>query len=293
MASKFRSVTHGTYAPMGTPITHELLVRGHWARHPEWIAGDISALVMRGFPWFHELPVHMYTHSTRRSCRLAHATGISDAPQGPSNHTPELRILPAALAASVTVDARSGGRLVHGTAASGQFLAGVHRGHHTWRVPDCAGLPPTRVRTLQVADALCNFWNWTPSSLADALRPAHIVEPGMAKPNSLRGVAGGIDSRELADFVRINASSGAELPMETVLRLQLKSLVPDLVPQVTITGEGAAFKTAREAKASGHRIVTRADFASLAWRLAFYYDGNHHSGEAQWRKDVHLSLIHI
>ncbi len=77
--------------------------------------------------------------------------------------------------------------------------------------------------------------------------------------------------------------------METVLRLQLKSLVPDLVPQVTITGEGAAFKTAREAKASGHRIVTRADFASLAWRLAFYYDGNHHSGEAQWRKDVHIS----
>ena len=52
-------------------IPHEVRVRGHFNAHPIWVAGGISALAVRGFPYFHHgAPAHMLTPSSRG---LSHA----------------------------------------------------------------------------------------------------------------------------------------------------------------------------------------------------------------------------
>ena len=88
-------------------IPHEVRVRGHFNAHPSWIAGGISALAVRGFPYFHHgAPAHMLTSSSRGLSHADSEARVSTVRKrfAPIREVdellPELPVAPVSMAAS-------------------------------------------------------------------------------------------------------------------------------------------------------------------------------------------------
>lgn len=132
----------------------------------------------------------------------------------------------------------------------------VLTGCRVWDVPGVPGLAPPFVRAVQ---------------LVDAYRFADL--PLARLPQVARGK---VDARVLARVVGAS-DAGAESPRETILRLLL-----DGVPELNLESQVPVY--------SGNRLVTRFDLADRGRGIGFMYDGAHHGGGGQWKKDAEITL---
>lgn len=179
-------------------ISHEVRVRGHFNAHPSWVAGGISALAVRGFPYFHHgAPAHMLTSSSRG---LSHADSEARVSTVRKRFVPirevdellpELPVAPVSMAAS-------------------QFLKDVSLQKYAWNVWPLGFLNCTELRVIQAADALCTFTRKTPERL--------LASMDEFLPVSVR----------VKRLVLKHCELGADSPPETWVRLLLKPLIPDL-----------------------------------------------------------------
>src|SRR5699024_6400013 len=96
---------------LGSALPSKFLTRygcgGHFNAHPIWIAGGISALAVRGFPYFHHgAPAHMLTPSSRGLSHADSEARVSTARKrfAPIREVdellPELPVAPVPMAAS-------------------------------------------------------------------------------------------------------------------------------------------------------------------------------------------------
>lgn len=133
-------------------------------------------------------------------------------------------------------------------------LVDVLSGKHGWGLPPVP--EPRFTRAVQLVDA----YRLAGHSLA--------AVPATAK--------GRINARLLRRILRAS-DGGAESPRETLLRLLLNRIEGlDLVSQVPVF--------------AGERLVTRFDLADRARQVGFMYDGAHHGGGDQWKKDAEITL---
>lgn len=199
-------------APLKIP--HEVRVRGHFNAHPSWVAGGISALAVRGFPYFHHgAPAHMLTPSSRGLSHADSEARVSTVRKrfAPIREVdellPELPVAPIYMAAT-------------------QFLKDVSLQKCAWNVRPLGLLNHTEIRVIQAADALCTFTRKTPELLLasmDEFLPASVrVKRLMLKYCEL----------------------GADSPPETWVRLLLKPLIPDLETQLKVVDERGPVATA-------------------------------------------------
>lgn len=195
-------------------IPHEVRVRGHFNAHPSWIAGGISALAVRGFPYFHNgAPAHMLTSSSRGLSHADSEARVSTVRKrfAPIREVdellPELPVAPVSMAAS-------------------QFLKDVSLQKYAWNVRPLGLLNRTELRVIQAADALCTFTRKTPERL-------------LASMNEFLPV-----SVRVKRLVLKHCELGADSPPETWVRLLLKPLIPDLETQVKVADERGPIATA-------------------------------------------------
>ena len=195
-------------------IPHEVRVRGHFNAHPRWIAGGISALAVRGFPYFHHgVPAHMLTSSSRGLSHADSEARVSTVRKrfAPIREVdellPELPVAPVPMAAS-------------------QFLKDVSLQKYEWNVRPLGLLNGAELRVIQAADALCTFTRKTPERL-------------LASMNEFLPV-----SVRVKRLVLKHCELGADSPPETWVRLLLKPLIPDLETQVKVADERGPIATA-------------------------------------------------
>ena len=195
-------------------IPHEVRVRGHFNAHPRWIAGGISALAVRGFPYFHHgAPAHMLTSSSRGLSHADSEARVSTVRKrfAPIREVdellPELPVAPVPMAAS-------------------QFLKDVSLQKYEWNVRPLGLLNRAELRVIQAADALCTFTRKTPERL-------------LASMNEFLPV-----SVRVKRLVLKHCELGADSPPETWVRLLLKPLIPDLETQVKVADERGPIATA-------------------------------------------------
>ncbi|HJD49295.1 MAG TPA: DUF559 domain-containing protein [Candidatus Corynebacterium intestinavium] len=195
-------------------IPHEVRVRGHFNAHPRWIAGGISALAVRGFPYFHHgVPAHMLTSSSRGLSHADSEARVSTVRKrfAPIREVdellPELPVAPVPMAAS-------------------QFLKDVSLQKYEWNVRPLGLLNRAELRVIQAADALCTFTRKTPERL-------------LASMNEFLPV-----SVRVKRLVLKHCELGADSPPETWVRLLLKPLIPDLETQVKVADERGPIATA-------------------------------------------------
>lgn len=195
-------------------IPHEVRVRGHFNAHPRWIAGGISALAVRGFPYFHHgVPAHMLTSSSRGLSHADSEARVSTVRKrfAPIREVdellPELPVAPVPMAAS-------------------QFLKDVSLQKYEWNVRPLGLLNRAELRVIQAADALCTFTRKTPERL-------------LASMNEFLPV-----SVRVKRLVLKRCELGADSPPETWVRLLLKPLIPDLETQVKVADERGPIATA-------------------------------------------------
>ena len=195
-------------------IPHEVRLRGHFNAHPRWIAGGISALAVRGFPYFHHgVPAHMLTSSSRGLSHADSEARVSTVRKrfAPIREVdellPELPVAPVPMAAS-------------------QFLKDVSLQKYEWNVRPLGLLNRAELRVIQAADALCTFTRKTPERL-------------LASMNEFLPV-----SVRVKRLVLKHCELGADSPPETWVRLLLKPLIPDLETQVKVADERGPIATA-------------------------------------------------
>ncbi|PZP00760.1 MAG: hypothetical protein DI609_05725 [Corynebacterium urealyticum] len=195
-------------------IPHEVRVRGHFNAHPSWIAGGISALAVRGFPYFHHgAPAHMLTSSSRGLSHADSEARVSTVRKrfAPIREVdellPELPVAPVSMAAS-------------------QFLKDVSLQKYAWNVWPLGFLNRTELRVIQAADALCTFTGKTPERL--------LASMDEFLPVSVR----------VKRLVLKHCELGADSPPESWVRLLLKPLIPDLETQVKVADERGPIATA-------------------------------------------------
>lgn len=161
-------------------------------------------------------------------------------------------------------------RVVDAPTAAAQCLATVLAGKKSWWVPGIPGYTDPEVRAVQFIDA---YYQCTLITAADILHGArHIV-----------------DRRRLAALLALS-DTGAQSPMETVMRLIVRDEIPShctWTSQVTISledGEVLDDDVARNFR--GRR--TTPDLACQELRVALYYDGGHHTSDEQRETDFRL-----
>ena len=195
-------------------IPHEVRVRGHFNAHPIWVAGGISALAVRGFPYFHHgAPAHMLTPSSRGLSHADSEARVSTARKRfalireVDELLPELPVAPTYMAAT-------------------QFLKDVSLQKYAWNVRPLGLLNPTELRVIQAADTLCTFTRKTPERL--------LARMDEFLPASVR----------VKRLVLEHCELGADSPPETWVRLLLKPLIPDLETQLKVADERGPVATA-------------------------------------------------
>ena len=196
-------------------IPHEVRVRGHFNAHPIWVAGGISALAVRGFPYFHHgAPAHMLTPSSR---------GLSHADS-------EARVSTACKKICLPLSARlmsscQNCRLLH-IHGGNPVLKDVSLQKYAWNVRPLGLLNLTELRVIQAADTLCTFTRNTPERL--------LARMDEFLPASVR----------VKRLVLEHCELGADSPPETWVRLLFKPLIPDLETQLKVADERGPVATA-------------------------------------------------
>ncbi|AGP31566.1 DUF559 domain-containing protein [Corynebacterium terpenotabidum] len=148
-------------------------------------------------------------------------------------------------------------RCVTAPLAIAQCLHSVFGRSHEWQVPAIDGLTDVQVRAVQLIDAVLQC---TTVSLEEITR-------------TCRGI---VSARRLAPVLTL-VDTGAQSPRETLLRLVVRNALP----------EGFMWTSqVRVSWGTGWGKSTVLDLACEELKIAVYYDGASHLGEAQTTKDI-------
>lgn len=233
---------------------HISRIRARALANPATVFSAWSALRILGLPfWTNDLPVTVASRDAPHSPASCLEAQVIRTPTpdmaSRARWQPEFRDLPFATECACLEEATC------------QALKQVLRGHVRWWLPDPGwlmghtGFTPEEVRGVQLLDA--------------CLR--HL---GLDLP-ALRTLA-----RQRIDAIRLRrlagvASKTADSPAETILRLVLRPVLPDLRAQVDLFQDAA-----------GEGFITTADLFSQRKRIAVFYDGGHHDDPVQRRLDA-------
>ncbi|AHW65185.1 hypothetical protein CGLY_13725 [Corynebacterium glyciniphilum AJ 3170] len=149
--------------------------------------------------------------------------------------------------------------------AAAHCLWTIMTGRHTWWVHDVPGMTREEVRAVQFLDAFCQC-TW--------VTRAQILEETKGK----------VDRRVMERLLAL-ADDGAQSPMETVLRL----IVRDLLPQ-PFRWQSQIRVDLMPGAATGWTPRTLPDLGCEELKLALYYDGGHHDTASQ--TDVDFDQFH-
>lgn len=234
---------HGDPAPYLLDIVTR--IRTLWLLTPcvvvcGWGAAAIHGLIY----WADSEPVMFFSRRTRRSGSAPHLPVFRDQPEDvltcrPDPSFPAMQVVDPATAAA-------------------QCLATIMKRTKTWWVPDVPGLEPRQVRAVQFIDAFLQCTELTKEEIRDGAR--HRV--GRRSLEELLG---------LSDY-------GAQSPMETVLRLIVRDMLP----------AGHRWTSQVEVQRKRPGETTTPDLACRTLKVALYYDGAHHDGAAQTDTDFRL-----
>lgn len=237
-----------------------------WANHlarPDAVVAGWAAAGLYGLrpDWADSAPVVLLCR--RASGESSGSTRSSVSVRNPVR--PVIRALPPGLETRRPCPRFPRLRVVTPQLAAAQCLRTILTGRHTWWVHDVPGMSREEVRAVQFLDA---FGQCTWVTRAEILEASK-----------------GLVRRRLLERLLALADDGAQSPMETVMRLMVRDLLPepyrwqsqirvDLVP-------GAV---------DGWTPRTLPDLGNEELKLAVYYDGGHH-GEAT-QTDVDFDQYH-
>lgn len=156
-------------------------------------------------------------------------------------------------------------RVVDAATAAAECLATIRKGTKSWWVPEVPGLDPWEVQSVQFIDA---FRQCTELSAQE------IIDGGRRRVK-----------RSVLEKLVALSDDGAQSPMETVLRLIVRDMLPTghmWTSQVTIP------RKPRKGAPTGEVRTTTPDLACTSLKVALYYDGAHHDGAEQTDTDFRL-----
>lgn len=217
-------------------------------RRPDWIAHSWSAARVWGLPYFcDDADTCVLSGGRRRSATAPHEVSRFRREGTLASVTPRRRVDGEVRNLHVTPPALT---IVH-------CLQSVRAGDHAWRVVPGTCLDVRTLRSVQVVDAMCALFGCDPARLVAACADHY-------------------PQRDLARIVAV-ADRGAESPMETVMRLQVRWMFGDgFISQLVIRRDGTVADPVHTSDVSGHGVVARVDLASPTLKLALQYDGSGH-----------------
>lgn len=220
-----------------------------------------SALRILGLPfWTNDLPVSVASNRTATSPRSpldAHVLRTSSS----RNSNIPVPTAPRSLWQPEFLDLPHSVDCVSLTEAACQALQQVLRGTVRWWLPDPLWLfqhtdfSPEELCALQLLDSCLRYSNLQLTAL---LKHCHQRI-----------------SRRALHRLAAAASPGADSPAETLLRLVLRPLLPDIEAQVPILQD-----------VDPHALITTADLFCRRNRIAVFYDGGHHDVPQQRQRDA-------
>lgn len=249
--------------PRGLAYDLDALTRVRMAliRRPDWIAHSWSAARLWGMPYFCDDADTCVLSGGR--CRAAttpqevsrfrkEGTLAAVTPRWRvDSEMPELQVTPPVLT------------VIH-------CLRSLRADDHAWRVAPGTGLDVKRVRAVQFIDAFCVLSGCDPLRLVAAC--------GDHYPR-----------RDLAGIAAL-ADRGAESPMETVMRLQVRRMFGEgFISQLVIRRDGTVADPVHTTDATGRGVVARVDLGSPTLKLALQYDGSGHLDRRRRDTDSRIS----
>lgn len=229
-----------------------------WANHlalPTAVVAGWAATGLYGLrpDWCDRAPVLLMcdqtpSGSTRSSAAMRHPV------------RPVVHPLPPDLETRTPCRRFPGLRVVTPQVAAAQCLWTVLTGRHTWWLHDVPGLTREEVRAVQFIDAFVQC-TWI---TRDEIREATV----------------GMVDRKVLEKLLALADDGAQSPMETVMRLTVRDLLPD-----PYRWESQIRVDLAPGAAEGWTPRTLPDLGNGALKLAVYYDGVHHDTGSQTNVD--------
>lgn len=217
-------------------------------RRPDWIAHSWSAACVWGLPYFcDDADTCVLSGGRRRSATTPQEVSRFRREGTLASVIPRRRVDGQVRNLDVTPPVLT---VVH-------CLQSVRAGSHTWRVVPGTGLDDRTLRSVQVVDAMCALFACAPARLVAACADHY-------------------PQRDLARIVAA-ADRGAESPMETVMRLQVRRMFGDgFISQLVVRRDGTVADPVHTSEAAGRGVIARVDLASPSLKLALQYDGSGH-----------------
>jgi very-short-patch-repair endonuclease len=225
-----------------------------WANHlvrPEAVLGGWSALALYllGPDWPDTAPVLLL-------CERKHGGSMSTAAAVRTPRRPVIWTLPPGTETRNPCPRFPDMRVVSPQLATVQCLWMILTGRHTWWVHDVPGLSHREVRAVQLLDAVAQC-TWV--TRADILAVRSRL----------------VNRKVLASLLAL-ADDGAQSPMETVLRLMVRDLLPE-----PYRWESQVRVDLAPGSMDSRTPVTVPDLGSRELKIALYYDGGHHDSASQ------------
>lgn len=224
---------------------------GHHLTRPDAVLGGWGAAAVHGLrpDWADHAPVLLHSGTkNRRSTVTAHAAA--------SPMHPVIRPLPENLDTTCPVAGYPRLRVVAPAVAAAQCLWTILTGRHSWWVHDVPDLTRREVRAVQFTDAFAQC-TWITRE-------------------QIRGAAAGMVDRKALGRVLDLADDGAQSPMETVMRLMVRDLLPE--PYTWTSQTRVDLEPGAPGDWPRHTLP---DLGCRDLRIALYYDGAHHQAAGQ------------
>lgn len=226
-----------------------------------------AALRILGLPyWINDMPLQVATTNRGQSPRSEYEPFLI------RESFPDA-ISPRALWAQEFLDLPPETTCTSAEVALARALIGVLRGRTTWWIPSArwfehyTGLTAPELRALQLLDAVQRFLKTNPlRAMSPGSHP--VFAPGQ------------LNQRQVRRLFRLSARQ-ADSPIETLLRVLIQTVLPDVRPQVPLWN----------ATLQGHAVdeeipMTTADLWSDTAKIAIFYDGKHHDSDDQRHIDA-------
>lgn len=145
----------------------------------------------------------------------------------------------------------------------------------TW-LQDFSGLSAADLRAVQLLDATQRFL---------ALNPIADLRDSSTLTSEKALAAMQIDQRKLRQLLRLSLPL-ADSPIETLLRIVVQKILPDVKPQVELWDADTVDNPFFD-----EMPLTTADLWSRSAQIAIFYDGWHHASSGQRHIDVRIDRI--
>lgn len=237
-----------------------------------------AALRILGLPyWTNDMPVQLVTSAGGRRPKTPHEAHFIQSQQSVEQSledadrrrwNAEFHDLPAQT------------QCISATSALAQALRDVMRGDVRWWLPalgwfkDVVQLSPADIRPVQLLDATRRF---LPGDILRLVSNSQLASSsGTPHGRTMELAKGMVNQTRLRRLVQLS-NPLTDSPIETLLRLVLRTMIPDLKPQVTLMHKNMS-----------DTPLTTADLWSESARIAIFYDGGHHDSAEQRHIDARI-----